>query len=435
MGGGGTRNTNYIWKALICLPSSFIFSGGCEPAGHMPDRHERRGDGLTPFSRPLNIQPAVVSMPPTKRKADALSGAHPSERESKKSSRHADESTVPIPDLPAPMWGRVLEFLPYGDVRKALLICRAVYFEATATVRYLFIHHANEIDVRAARRFVNVEAIVIGCILKNGFLNANAVGRVVPFMTSFPNLKQCKVGTFDITSSSRKRSQYTYRLKRCKDPVDHSALYRSMLEALCGAFESNALSKSIHLPGFMTPGRVYSCAPSVERARSKCRLCRRIINCFPLNQIIQMQGTCGNEYIGKFQGFCISHEECLTIIRSRSWTRDCFIPHPNGLLYLSAKSMKRAVTGESPSPSAENFHFIFSARLDLIELWAELACRYYRKHRPIKMKVNKRHALQCMNPRRPRGGYVLERKTFDRLVNAGYRLEESDFAAIVDAEE
>ena len=200
-------------------------------------------------------------MPPTKRKADALSGEHSSSIASKKSFPSTGESTSCTPVLPAPVWGRILDFLPYCDVRKALLICRAVCFEATNYVMDLSICDAAELNVRAARRFANVEAIQIGCILTNGVLNAKAVGKVVPFMTSFPNLNWCRIGEFSNTNTPKATS---YRLKQCKDPDDHSVIYRSMLEALSGAFESSALSNTIRLIGFMVPGRVYSCDPKIE---------------------------------------------------------------------------------------------------------------------------------------------------------------------------
>ena len=133
-------------------------------------------------------------MPPTKRKADALSGEQPSERESTKSSRNADESTVPIPDLPAPMWGRVLEFLPYGDVRKAMLLSRTIAFDAPPHVFFLSIYKASEMNVRAIRRFCNVKETQIHCVIRDGVLNPNAVGRVVPFISAFPKLTYCGIG-------------------------------------------------------------------------------------------------------------------------------------------------------------------------------------------------------------------------------------------------
>lgn len=44
----------------------------------------------------------------------------------------------------------------------------------------------------------------------------------------------------------------------------------------------------------------------------------------------------------------------------------------------------------------------------------------------------KAEAMKWMNPQEPKGDYMLEKETFDRLVAAGSRLEESDFAAVVD---
>ena len=46
--------------------------------------------------------------------------------------------------------------------------------------------------------------------------------------------------------------------------------------------------------------------------------------------------------------------------------------------------------------------------------------------------LSKAEAMKCMNQEEPKGDYLLERGTFDRLVAIGFRLEESDFAAVVD---
>lgn len=97
-------------------------------------------------------------------------------------------------------------------------------------------------------------------------------------------------------------------------------------------------------------------------------------------------------------------------------------------------TFKDSLTGKP----CNTLHYIPSARLDLLELWTELARHYFHKIKNVPTGYSlfkKQYTLKRMNPERPKGEYVLERKTFDRLVSAGYHLVESDFAATVNEEE
>ena len=389
-------------------------------------------------------------MPPTKRKAETLLGDdEESSSASKKmpanSSRArtgpgATASSGPrLPDLPATAWGNVLDFLPYRDVRTALLLCKAVYFEGTKYVTKLHIYRAAELNVGVARRFINVDFIQIGCVVtEDGALNPKAVGRVVPFMIIFPKLRKCRIGGFDERCAKSRK----YKSHTCTEPNDHSAHYRSMLESLCSAFESNALSKSLRLIGFITSGRVYSCTPRVETANSECRLCRRIVNSFPLNQIIHVPGTTNIRDSSKTskQRFCIPLDECLSIIRSRTWTYECISRSPPcQLLALTKRKLKKRIIVKDHKTqkdvSYDIAYFIGSGGLMQVELIAELGIASNTqmiKGQVTKPTIAKKFTLRWMNKQQRLGGYVLEKETFDRLVAAGFGIEESDFAAVVD---
>ena len=75
-------------------------------------------------------------MPPTntnKRKAGNVGG--PEVRDDRQSSKRKTDyqSVAPsasAPQLPAPVWGHVLDYMPYQEVRSALLICKMMANEA-----------------------------------------------------------------------------------------------------------------------------------------------------------------------------------------------------------------------------------------------------------------------------------------------------------------
>jgi hypothetical protein len=72
---------------------------------------------------------------------------------------------------------------------------------------------------------------------------------------------------------------------------------------------------------------------------------------------------------------------------------------------------------------------IDSDRLLQLDLMAELIKKLFKA---LCMNLSKAAIMNYMNHEQPTGDYILEKETFGRLVAAGFRLEESDFAAVVD---
>lgn len=359
-------------------------------------------------------------MPPTKRKADALSGEQPSERESTKSSRNADESTVPIPDLPAPMWGRVLEFLPYGDVRKAMLLSRTIAFDAPPHVSYLTIYEAAEMNVRAIRRFCNVKGTRINCVIRDGALNPNAVGRVVPFISAFPKLMYCSIGRLD----ARKNVTH-YNVDRFTSPTYHRALFKSMLEALCGAFEADALPRSLIIDGFLSPFKTYWCdrESDTNEWAQPCRLCQRIIRCFPLNAIAPVPGISENDY-WNFNGqtFCIGQDECRDIIRARKWTGKCKSAlHRSKQIKRLLLLRKHTLKGQKMKRKGiehSALYFLPSQNLQQLELIREVAGKF---------RIGRKDTMRSMRKSSSDRVYLLNTSTFERLKKIGFKLKKKDF--------
>ena len=365
-----------------------------------------------------HIQPKVI-MPPTKRKTDALLGEHPSGRQSKKSSCEADESTTPLlPDLPAPVWGRVLNFLPYGDIRKAMLLSRTIAFDAPPHVFFLSIYKASEMNVRAIRRFCNVKETQIHCVIRDGILNPNAVGRVVPFISAFPKLTYCGIGG---PHMARKIKNH-YNVNRCTSTY-HKESFRSMLEALCGAFEADALPRSLILDGFLFPYKTYSCDTETDEDDQPCRLCPRILRCFPLNAIAPVPGISEDDDFWESSGqtFCIDQDECRAIMLGRKWTGMCKralhrSKQIKRLLFLRKRTLKPKFKRGGTVHSS--LYFLPSQNLRQLELIREVAGKF---------RIGRKNTMRSMRRSSSAEVYLLNTFTFNRLRKLGFKLREKDF--------
>lgn len=126
-----------------------------------------------------------------------------------------------VSQIPPVAWGRVMDFLPYADVRRAMATGKLLAVEAPPYVRVLSTFNANELNVRAARRFNQVSEVNIYSLIQlnewKHFYTPQEDGaeeevynygewtsychetslRVVPFLTSFSRLKRCFVGGND----------------------------------------------------------------------------------------------------------------------------------------------------------------------------------------------------------------------------------------------
>jgi hypothetical protein len=94
-----------------------------------------------------------------KRKAEQLS-----DNSGDPAAAAAAEDVPAAAHLPAPVWGHVLDFMPYADVRSALLVGKYIAVEAAKHVQTLNIMKEGEMYIPAARRFANAEEVNILCL-------------------------------------------------------------------------------------------------------------------------------------------------------------------------------------------------------------------------------------------------------------------------------
>ena len=58
--------------------------------------------------------------------------------------------------VPAEVWGHILDFMFYEEVRSALLVCKLIANDAVKHVQAITVMKSSQLDVQAARRFPNV---------------------------------------------------------------------------------------------------------------------------------------------------------------------------------------------------------------------------------------------------------------------------------------
>ena len=220
----------------------------------------------------------------TKRKADACDSVVVGG--GGKKPRAEDEPPPPL-HLPPPVWGRVLDYIPYQEVRSALLICKAIANEAVKYVHTLNIMGDCELDIPAARRFPNVEHVNVLCLVKENedrrlICSPLATKATVPFLQLFPRLSSVFVGGIDIDGDKTLYSRFKCRGDR------HMLLFRSLVSSFVGAFKTRALSQAISVLGVIHRAHLYPIIGDCklereeEASRNECHFCRDACKYLPL---------------------------------------------------------------------------------------------------------------------------------------------------------
>ena len=156
---------------------------------------------------------ATMSSPPAtkKRKLDNLS-ADTLGKSDASILLDDDDDISPAQRLPPPLWGSIMDFMHYSDVRSTIAVCRSIATEAAANVKCISVHHFEEMKIPPARRFTHVEEVNLLSVIVHGerqriSFSAAAASQIVPFLTAFPMLKKFFVG-------GRRRDQALLRLPR-----------------------------------------------------------------------------------------------------------------------------------------------------------------------------------------------------------------------------
>lgn len=236
-----------------------------------------------------------------KRKADALEADGNNDNEHNTQSSPAPDPKFPATDspnhLPAPCLAAVLNFLWYADVRQCMLAGKTMAVEAARHVETLNITKASELVVPAARRFSNVSEVNILCLLPVDRSNQDdesnsllvVATRIVPFLAAIPNLKQSYIGRLvsRIGQFEMMWERTEYIIFPFEPHERKTSMFTTLMEILCGGFESRALKQNLKLLGILEYNQL-GCATdgAKEHPSRPCHCCRRILSCFPLPMLV-----------------------------------------------------------------------------------------------------------------------------------------------------
>ena len=231
-------------------------------------------------------------------------------------------SVSAAPTLPAAVWGRVLDYLLYDEVRQAILANKFMANTVPSYVEAIWIRKPSNLDAVAARRFPNVKYVRIECLTRwddkeTCILSATTARRAVPFLIGFSKLKGFFIGG---NNPDPEVSGFGYSPKHCVFPDDHEDLMRGMTRSLCNAFESRALSQQIRVLGFLGDyTRTHVCRPARAIEGRPCKLCKEICVTFPRSFVkrVYRKEDSRSDILRDMSDICMTSRDFVTALKAR----------------------------------------------------------------------------------------------------------------------
>ena len=376
-----------------------------------------------------------------KRKADDGSASSPSRRKLK-----VADATTSAAHLPAPCLAAILNFMEYADVRRCLLAGTIMAVDAARHVEVLNIMNASELMPSAARRFANVTEVNIlslvtptdgGTLFHT--LSVGTATRSIPFLTTFPKLQSAFLGGIYWVAADEKWKKNSYVHSHCLEPKDHLAVFRGLVDHLCGAFQTRSLNPSLHLKGVVKGGQL-----ACEKEDDPCRHCLNITTSFPLALVLEKIPE------RRSFGLCLNYFERIEALVTRHDTPLIFQPQAAIKCFLTlAKKMFK--TGYVHSGGDLDFSFVerMESQGGEIDEW-EYGCyvkfgyitvedmkalkRFATAMGPSVMSSIPKHELLSTLPMcgvtKNGKKRVLVRQTFEDLVQLGLDLASKDFILV-----
>ena len=197
--------------------------------------------------------------------------------------------------LPAVVWGHVLDFMPYEEVRSALLICKTVANDAVNHVQIINIMNSTQLNVPAARRFPNVRELNILCLLKSADSSTNmlscdlcpdTVGRAVFFAASFPKVERILVGGYNfVLNAFFGIPQVSYNPRNCVAPQNHQDIFDTLVKGFCGALKAGLFPHVTSIDGVIEHNGCCALVDGVRDAEVACD-CQDICRFFPMENVM-----------------------------------------------------------------------------------------------------------------------------------------------------
>ena len=236
-----------------------------------------------------------------------------------------------IPHLPAPVWGHVLDFMPYQEVRSALLISKHVAVEAAKYAQTFNIMKGCEMYIPAARRFLNVTEVNILCFLEgtgtffvrdeNCKVSLDVASRIMPFLASLAKIRRGFVGGIvkqkdrDTGVIGFRRTTYNPNLCFNINRNETVDILRSLLTAYVAALKTGAL-REIELRGV---GDSLFWIDSCPHRSATCQWCRDILLHFPIHDLLEFLAyyDAADDDEEEVKDLCLTKEEAWSIALKR----------------------------------------------------------------------------------------------------------------------
>ena len=282
-----------------------------------------------------------------------------------KLTKPSPSSSSPAAHLPASCLAAILNFMEYAEVRRCLLAGKIMAVDAARHVEVLSIMNASELVPSAARRFANVTEINILSLIASteaddedqdgDILSADTATRSVPFLMTFPKLKLAFLGglLWDGLGWSKKR----YEEVICDEPKDHLAIFRGLVDHLCGAFRSRSLSLSLHIEGIVETHQL-ACHEDKRKDGHRCRRCWNVITSFPPDWVLNNIPDHYGYYSPARGGFCLSYSECIEALATRHDYSSLIQSRAAIECFLKMVEMLLGFDYVYPDVDAEKTHFI-----------------------------------------------------------------------------
>ena len=350
-------------------------------------------------------------------------------------------SPTTTPHLPPPVWGRVLDFMPYEEVRSALLVGKIIADEAVGYVRTLNFMKSCQLDGPSVRRFASVEEVNFLCLISGQYGSAvlcrDTTTRLVPLLQTFSKVKHIFVGglvAMDAGNGQKQLIRYFYDPYTCSSPANHRELAKSFCYSLLGASKARLLSQALDksegiLGPFFHNLNLCSGRADGETANSSkgmCTICRDVCSYFPLNEIIHYPYFCE----------CVKEIDVYEKVSKRKGARKIFRNCSNEHLpnfaddrlnefTIQGEALRRRLTDLGMSCGDENKHiwYLTMDGINDIDRMIAVGCD--------PRSVSKEILYEGMQiGRYDRQFDVFAKSTFDALVARGFAFDEADIIVL-----
>ena len=242
-----------------------------------------------------------------KRKAEDVAGdeAHakrPAHANLKPPPTHTTVTEPMAPHIPAPVWGHVLDYMPYGEVRSALLVGKVIAVEAVKHVQTINIMNGWEMDVPAARRFANVTEVNVLSLFRfhsqdeedNYYLKLceTTAERMVPFIVGFQKLQRVRSGGVGVDNNFQ-----TYDdARRYADLIEadnSDKILHALISSFIGSFSTRMLPTTVEslfgITSILKHILIRPCRSGHARGGAppkSCKYCSKVLKYFPIKDLI-----------------------------------------------------------------------------------------------------------------------------------------------------